>query len=134
MKSILIVCYTIVGDEKMNRIKILREENHITQEELAEKLTLSKGIISLYEKEERKPSLEVLVKLSEIFDCSIDYILCKSDIRNPEKGVDFDPDKLRIGLSKKDYENITDEQMKQIEELAKVILKDNLKDKDKDKK
>lgn len=118
----------------MNRIKILREENHITQEELAEKLTLSKGIISLYEKEERKPSLEVLVKLSEIFDCSIDYILCKSDIRNPEKGVDFDPDKLRIGLSKKDYENITDEQMKQIEELAKVILKDNLKDKDKDKK
>ena len=35
------------------------------------------------EKEERKPSLEVLVKLSEIFNCSIDYILCKSNIRNP---------------------------------------------------
>lgn len=69
----------------MNRIKQLREDNQITQEELAKKLNLSKGIISLYEKEERKPSLEILVKLSEIFNCSIDYILCKSDIRMPEK-------------------------------------------------
>ena len=112
---------------KMNRIKLLREEKHITQEELAEKLDLSKGIISLYEKEERKPSLEVLLKLSEIFNCSIDYILCKSDIRNPET-VDFDADKLRIGLSVKDYSNITDEQRKQIEEFAKYVLKDNLKD------
>ena len=43
----------------MNRIKLLREENHITQEELAKKLELSKGIISLYEKEDRKPSLEI---------------------------------------------------------------------------
>ena len=65
----------------MNRIKMLREENKITQEELAQKLDLSKGIISLYEKEERKPSLEVLVKMSEIFNCSIDYILCKSNIQ-----------------------------------------------------
>lgn len=70
----------------MNRIKQLREENYITQEELAKKLHLSsKGIVSMYEKEERKPSLEVLVKLSEIFNCSIDYILCKTDIRNHEE-------------------------------------------------
>ena len=51
----------------MNRIKQLREENNITQEELAKKLDLSsKGIVSMYEKEDRKPSLEVLIKLSEI--------------------------------------------------------------------
>lgn len=69
----------------MNRIKQLREENNITQEELAKKLNLaSKGIISMYEKEDRKPSLEILMRLSEIFDCSIDYILGKSNIRNPE--------------------------------------------------
>ena len=66
----------------MNRIKFLREKNNITQEELAKKLNLSsKGIISMYEKEDRKPSLEVLIKLSEIFNCSIDYILCKTDKR-----------------------------------------------------
>lgn len=116
----------------MNRIKELRTENNWSQAELANRLQCAMSSIAMYEKEERKPSLEVLVKLSEIFDCSIDYILCKSDIRNPETEIDFDPDKLRIGLSKKDYENITEEQIKQIEELAKVILKDNLKDKKKD--
>lgn len=115
----------------MNRIKELRIENNWSQAELATRLQCAMSSIAMYEKEERKPSLEVLVKLSEIFGCSIDYILCKSDIRNPEK-VDFDPDKLRIGLSTKDYTNITDEQIKQIEELAKVILKENLKKDDKE--
>lgn len=66
----------------MNRIKSLREEFNYTQQDLAEKLDSSKSVIGLYESETRKPSLDVLVKLSEIFNCSIDYILCKSDIRN----------------------------------------------------
>lgn len=114
----------------MNRIKLLREELNMTQQELADRLDGAKSSIAMYENETRKPSLEVLVKLSEIFNCSIDYLLGKSNIRNPET-VDFNADKLRIGLSTKDYENITDTQIKQIEELAKVILKDNLKDKDK---
>lgn len=69
----------------MNRIKLLREEFKMTQQELADKLNGAKSTVAMYEKEDRKPSLEVLVKLSEIFNCSIDYILGKSDIRNPEK-------------------------------------------------
>lgn len=72
----------------MNRIKKLREENNITQEELAKKLELSsKGIVSMYEKGDRKPSLEVLVRLSEIFNCSIDYLLGKTDIRKPMENI-----------------------------------------------
>lgn len=66
----------------MNRIKSLREEFNYTQQDLAEKLDSSKSVIGLYESETRKPSLDVLIKLSEIFNCSIDYILCKTDIRN----------------------------------------------------
>lgn len=112
----------------MNRIKLLREENHITQEELASKLNLSKGIISMYEKEDRKPSLEVLLSLSEIFDCSIDFILGKSDIRNINN-FDFDPDLIKIGLSSKDYNPPTEKQRKQIEEFAKFVLQDNKKNK-----
>lgn len=69
----------------MNRIKTLREESNFTQQDLADKLECSKSIIGLYESETRKPSLEILVKLSNIFNCSIDYILCKTNIRNPEK-------------------------------------------------
>lgn len=75
----------------MNRIKILREKFGYTQQELADKLNGAKSTIAMYENETRKPSLEVLIKLSEIFNCSIDYILCKSDVRNPEeiKNVQF---------------------------------------------
>lgn len=59
----------------MNRIKFLREKLNIPQEELAKKLDLSKGMISLYENEKRKPSYDVLIKMSEIFNCSMDYII-----------------------------------------------------------
>ena len=69
----------------MNRIKILREELNMTQQELADKLDGAKSTVAMYEKGDRKPSMEVLLKLSEIFDCSIDYLLGKSDIRNPEE-------------------------------------------------
>lgn len=65
----------------MNRIKQLREEFNFTQQDLADRLESSKSVIGLYENEFRKPSMEVLIKLSEIFNCSIDYILCKSDLR-----------------------------------------------------
>lgn len=69
----------------MNRIKILREELNMTQQELADKLDGAKSTVAMYEKGDRKPSMEVLLKLSDIFNCSIDYILGKSDIRNLEK-------------------------------------------------
>lgn len=114
----------------MNRIKSLREENDITQEELARKLGKSKGIISLYEKEDRKPSLEILLKLAEIFNCSIDYILCKTDVRNTDKKSQEDPLGLaKVGFNMDDYTPPTDKQREQIRDILEIMLKDNKKDK-----
>ena len=111
----------------MNRIKFLREELNMTQQELANKLNGAKSTVAMYEKGDRKPSMEILLRLSDIFDCSIDYILGKSDIRNPEE---LDTDKINIGLSKKDYNPPTKEQQDKIEEFARFVLKDNLKKKE----
>ena len=111
----------------MNRIKFLREELNMTQQELANKLNGAKSTVAMYEKGDRKPSMEILLRLSDIFDCSIDYILGKSDIRNPE--IKIDKDKINIGLSTKDYNPPTKEQQEKIEEFAKFVLKDNLKKK-----
>lgn len=113
--------------EFSKRLKNLRTEKNISQEELAKLLNVSRTSVTNYELGRNEASAQVLNKLSEIFNCSIDYLLGKSDIRNPEKEINFDPDKLYLGLSAKDYKNITDTQMKQIEELVKVLLKDNLK-------
>lgn len=110
----------------MNRIKFLREEIHMTQQELANKLEGAKSTIAMYENGNRNPSLEVLVKLSEIFNCSIDYILCKTDIRNSEQPED--PLGLaQIGFSMKDYTPPTEAQKEQIKSLIEVIMKDNKK-------
>lgn len=65
----------------MNRIKQLRENLGFSQKDLAEKIGGAPSSIAMYEKGDRKPSLEVLVKLSEIFNCSIDYMMGKSDVR-----------------------------------------------------
>lgn len=83
----------------MNRIKTLREELGMTQQELADKINGAKSTVAMYENESRKPSLEILVKLSEIFNCSIDYILCKTNIRNIEDDFKFAYHKETEGLS-----------------------------------
>ena len=113
----------------MNRIKFLREEFNYTQQDLADKLNSSKSVIGLYENEMRKPSMEILIKLSEIFNCSIDYLLGISDIRKPED-IKIEKELLSIGLSKKDYSPPTKEQQEKIEEYARFVLKDNLKNKE----
>jgi len=113
----------------MNRIKQLREENNWTQLELSQKMDCAMSSIAMYEKGDRKPSLEVLVKLSEIFNCSIDYILGKSDIRNPEKTEDDPLGLAKVGFSMDKYTPPTDAQREQIKGLLEVILKDNKKDK-----
>ena len=112
----------------MNRIKQLREENNWTQLELSQKMDCAMSSIAMYEKEDRKPSLEVLVKLSEIFNCSIDYLLGKSDIRNPKQENDINEELLKVGFDMKDYNPPTDKQKEQIKAVLEVILKDNKKD------
>ena len=61
----------------MNRIKQLREEIGITQIQLAEKLNKTQQQISLYEKGVNELDLDGYILLSNIFNCSIEYIARK---------------------------------------------------------
>lgn len=61
------------------RLKELRKSKHLTQQELAEKVDLVKGSISAYEKSQKYPSVEVLIKLCKCFQVSSDYLLGLSD-------------------------------------------------------
>lgn len=107
------------------RIKQLRTEHQWTQEYVCEKLNISPGALSRYETSMYEPkSLELVKDFANLFGVSTDYLLGKSDVRNPEK---TDLDKLQIGLSTNDYANISEEQLKQIEDFAKFVLKDNKK-------
>lgn len=61
-----------------NRIKQLREEKELTQKELADMLNINEKTIYRYETGIYEPSASALIKLSQIFNVSIDYLLGKS--------------------------------------------------------
>ena len=93
----------------------------MTQQELANKLNSAKSSIAMYESEDRKPSMDVLIRLSEIFNCTIDYLLGKSDIKNPEEKDILD--EINIGMSRDEYEELTETQKQQIRDFAMFIKK-----------
>ncbi len=55
-------------------IKKLRLQQDLSQAQLAERLGITKSIISAYENGSRMPSYEVLLKISRIFKVSTDYL------------------------------------------------------------
>lgn len=57
------------------RLKKLRTEYGLTQQQLADKLCVTKSVVSYYELQERYPSPEILIKLASIFRVSSDYLL-----------------------------------------------------------
>lgn len=61
------------------RIKELRKENRLTQRQLAEKVGCNQSMIARWEMGECEPTASAILKLSEVFNCSSDYLLGKSE-------------------------------------------------------
>ena len=69
----------------MIRLKELREEKELTQEALGELINLTKANISKYESGKLEPNIETINFLASYFGVSSDYLLARTDVRNPEK-------------------------------------------------
>lgn len=61
------------------RLRDLRQESNLSQAQLAEKVGCSQPMIVLWEKGSCEPTASYIVKLSDIFNCSTDYLLGKED-------------------------------------------------------
>lgn len=57
------------------KLKTLRKQAGLTQQQLAAQLGITKSVVSFYELQARSPSPEVLAKLARIFHVSTDYLL-----------------------------------------------------------
>lgn len=57
------------------RIKQLRQEMNLSQEQLAEKLNVSQNMIAKIECGLRRPSVDFLIELAEFFETSLHYIV-----------------------------------------------------------
>lgn len=95
------------------RIKERRKELHITQKQIKDETGISTGNLSEIENGHILPSSAALINLSQILDCSIDYILLgESRISNTQKISDIrthvEDDLIRYyrGMSENDQEEI----------------------------
>ena len=68
--------------QKKMRLKELRKQKHISQIKLAMDLSVSQNTISRYEQGERESGYDMLVKIADYFNVSVDYLLERTD--NPE--------------------------------------------------
>lgn len=65
-----------------NKLSRLRKENNYTQEQLAEILGVSRQSISKWESDISYPETDKLIHLSNLFGCSLDYLLKENDESN----------------------------------------------------
>ena len=55
-----------------NRLRVLREANNLTQDDLAHKLGLSRSTISKYEIADRGPDIDTLINICEIYNITLE--------------------------------------------------------------
>lgn len=65
-----------------NRIKKERLKLGLSQAELGNKVNVKNSAISNYESDFRIPPADILVKLANVFCCTTDYLLCRTDNSN----------------------------------------------------
>lgn len=64
------------------RLKQLRKERNLNQEEFAEILGTARSTVSLYESGRRTLNSETITKICSFFGVSVDYLYCRTDNRN----------------------------------------------------
>lgn len=112
------------------RLKELREEKELNQEEFAKVLNISRSSIGMYESGKREPSDELKKQMADFFNCSVDYLIGNSDIkREPSQILGFDKAKIIEALEivrkgktntiEIETDDLTDEDIEEIKEFVR---------------
>lgn len=86
------------------RLKWLREKKRLAQKEVAAEIDLTLNAYQKYESGERDPKLEVLIKLSKLFNVSTDFMLGLSDFTPEYVTISFKIDRLREQIEENNTE------------------------------
>lgn len=83
---------TTFGD----RLSNLRNKKKMSQDELAKVLKVGKSTLGMYETDKRKPDHEMLNKIADLFEVSIDYLLGRAEVEviHRKEEEKLDPDKI----------------------------------------
>lgn len=112
------------------RLKKLREEAHLKQEDLAKRLNISTSAYGYYEQGRNEPSLDTLQTLSVLLDTSIDYLIGTSDARKVPEVVQISDqltlseNEIRLIIELKKYpqliQDLTTDPEAKVEQLYKL--------------
>lgn len=93
------------------RLKNLRKERHLTQEQFGKIFFLDKSSISRYEKNNQMPENDLLQKIADYLEVSIDYLLGRTNIKEINSINKYSAEaaatyNLNTGLNKKDEKDV----------------------------
>ncbi len=125
----------------MIRLKELREEKGLNMRQASFAIGLPYTTYVSWEKGEREPNSESLIMLANFFDCSIDYLLGRSDKRFVSSSDEIAPtiSEPKPALSDDDIkfalwhgaDGITDEMYEEVKQYAEMVqLREERKKKD----
>lgn len=65
----------------VKKLRLLREEAGMSQQKLADLLNISQQAVFKYEKTSNEPDIDTLIRIAEIFNVTVDYLIGNSEIR-----------------------------------------------------
>ncbi|MBQ8826837.1 MAG: helix-turn-helix transcriptional regulator, partial [Oscillospiraceae bacterium] len=70
--------------ETANRLQMLRKKNNLSQEELAEKIGISRQAVSKWERAEASPDTDNLILLAKLYGVTLDDLLKSESLHFPD--------------------------------------------------
>lgn len=108
-------------------LKMLREKQGYSQQQLADVLHVSKNTISHYELRVCMPSIDILVSIADVFDVSIDYLLGRSNVNLSKRLLEKTIDKnTTAGNVLESILRLDKEHRSDMLRLLRYIEKDNI--------
>lgn len=105
------------------RLRELRQEKKLSQADVAEFLQISRQAYNFYETGKREPDNETLQKLASFFNVSTDYLLGRTDERNPgTSSIDLPPEAKVLF---RDVKKLTPEQLELVIKLVKEFINED---------
>lgn len=89
----------------------LREDKNIKQIDAARDLGISNVVLNRYEKNERVPDKDMLKTIADYYNCSVDYLLGRTNIRTPIETI----------AAHHDGDEFTEEELKDIEAFKEFV-------------
>ena len=77
-------------EHMIKRLKELRKEKHISQQELADAIIVTQQSVNRYENHDVEPGIETLIKMAKFFNTSVDYLIGNTDVNFKSGRYDID--------------------------------------------